>query len=502
MIACGAAIRRMTREVDPVAGRAAPTDHPPPVAFANRLVRYLHEALRDEAGQRAFALVRIFETRRFDQLSADLQACVRGMDPGTGPDTRCLTLLATAGDRPEWNEVSRSTGHRAIPLPSVEALERLPMISQLIRQLGFEVGGILRPTDDILLRAAQGVFHVVEARGSPYIPAQRAFVEPCGIRSVVGFGDALADGRVFAVIMFSKAPIPRETAQLLSHLDHSTRTALLSFADVPNRIAAQHASLNRLLANHEAIVIDQERRLRSALADLTRANAELRRSNEELVRFADIASHDLHAPLRNVETLAGWVEEEAESSLPPAGRDHLATLRRRVRDMQRLLEDLLLYARAGRRESEARPVDMNALVREIADLVGPPPGFSVVAQENLPTIVTPQAAIRRVLKNLIENALKHHDRARGRIEISCRSRGGFLEFTVLDDGPGIPAADHRRVMEILKTGGDPAPGRGGGMGLAIVRRTVESHGGAVRILPGEGRGTAIRFTWPRAPEPA
>jgi hypothetical protein len=211
---------------------------------ANRVVRYLYDELRDPdaapgqgAGGRACALVRLFKTHPYGGLDGDLQAFARrGLDGPPAQGLRCLVLLASAGDRPEWNARRASAGHQAIPLAGTEVLRRSPMLSQLITQFGFEARALLAPDPALLVDLAQksyNVFHVARAEGSPFVPCQEDFVVPCRIRSVLGFGGLLPGGDLFAVILFARALIPRATADLFKTLALSVKLALLPFAGGP-----------------------------------------------------------------------------------------------------------------------------------------------------------------------------------------------------------------------------------------------------------------------------
>jgi len=202
---------------------------------AGRIVCYFYEHLGDGTGARACALTRFFTTLAYRDLDADLQAFARRLLRGhdATPALKCLVLLASAGDRPEWNDRQASVGHRAIPLPSVEMLTQLPMISQLVTQLGLKADHLLHPDPGLLVDAEHktySVFHVAEAQGSPYVPVQDEFVVPYRIRSVLGFGGLLASGHLFAVIVFAKAPVSRETAELFKPLALSVKLAVLPFA--------------------------------------------------------------------------------------------------------------------------------------------------------------------------------------------------------------------------------------------------------------------------------
>ena len=199
---------------------------------ASRVVRYLYDGLRDPAGQQpACALVRMFVTLPFEDLQGEQQsfaARILGKTPDP-PSMKCLTLLATAGDLPDWNSRHTSRGHQALPLPSAEAVSRSPMIAQLIRQLGVEISAFLSDSS-LLIEAGQhtfNVFYVGNAQGSPVIPAQDEFVVPHGVRSVLGFGGLLPSGELFATILFSKTHIPREVADLFKTLALNVKVALL-----------------------------------------------------------------------------------------------------------------------------------------------------------------------------------------------------------------------------------------------------------------------------------
>ncbi len=200
---------------------------------ANRVVRYLYEHLVDKpSGKPSCALVRFFKTHSYEGLDATLREFANRMLGGRAPlpAMQCLTLLATAGDKPEWNSRGASVGHQAIPLPSPEMVSRAPMISNLIKQLGLEIETVVKPDPRLLTDLEQrsfNVFHVPDAAGSSYIPAQQEFVVPSQIKSVLGFGGVLSAGSLFAVVMFSKCPIGRETAELFKPLALNVKMAVL-----------------------------------------------------------------------------------------------------------------------------------------------------------------------------------------------------------------------------------------------------------------------------------
>jgi hypothetical protein len=202
-----------------------------------RIVRYFYENLRTaDLAQPACALVRVFVTQPISALDDGQQAFAQSLLGGASPSPtlKCLTLLATAGDQPDWNSRHTSHGHKALPLPSEEAVLRSPMIAQLIRQLGIDISALLGSDQRLMLDVDQhtfNVFHVPQAQGSGYIPAQQEFVIPYGVRSVVGFGGLLPNSELFATILFSRVPIERGIADLFRPLALNQKLALLPFVD-------------------------------------------------------------------------------------------------------------------------------------------------------------------------------------------------------------------------------------------------------------------------------
>jgi hypothetical protein len=196
-------------------------------AAAQRVAAHLYDVLRDDDGGRACALVRVYKTHRYGALPADLREFA---GDGLDPETRCLTLLGTAGDVPAWNDRRASQGHKAIPLVSEHAVEQLPMVLQLITQLGLDVSAVVRPDPTIARELSQrtyDVFHVLDAAASPHVPA-KDFVEAHAIKSALGFGGLLYTGDFYAVVLFSKIPISADAAQMLKILSLPVRVPLLA----------------------------------------------------------------------------------------------------------------------------------------------------------------------------------------------------------------------------------------------------------------------------------
>ncbi len=232
-----------------------------------------------------------------------------------------------------------------------------------------------------------------------------------------------------------------------------------------------------------------------------RQRQELERSNADLEEFAYVASHDLKAPLRAISHLAEWIREDIMPAPDTETAANLDLLQGRVGRMRRLLDGLLAYSRIGREHASVETVDIEELLQDIIALLAPPPGFTVAWEGGPALLRTQRVAIQVVLENLIANALKHHDHAEGRIVVSMRMLDGLAEFRVSDDGPGIHDRFHERIFVIFQTLASRDDIESSGIGLAIVKRRIEHHGGRIRIESAPpARGASFVFTWKPAEE--
>lgn len=220
--------------------RAATQEHRTMESAARALCRTLYQELRASSAAgapRGCVLVRCYKTHPYGALPADLQRFARGMlavGERPRPSMRCLTLLASAGDEPAWNSRHESRGHRAIPLPSPDLVEKAPMIAQLVRDFGLGLADVVEPTDRIVHDRRgknYGVFHVEEAADSPLIPAQAEFVRRHRVRSVVGFGGLLASGDLFAVVLFARVRIDADAADRFRGLAIDVKTTFFAFGE-------------------------------------------------------------------------------------------------------------------------------------------------------------------------------------------------------------------------------------------------------------------------------
>jgi len=216
--------------------------------------------------------------------------------------------------------------------------------------------------------------------------------------------------------------------------------------------------------------------------------------NQELDDFACIASHDLQAPLRGISNLTEWLTEDLKGQLPAENQQHLDLIKSQVLKMSGLIKGLLDFARVGREHIDIDMVDLGQLLAEVIEEIAPPPNFQVTFPPDLPTLRTQSLLLKQVFANLIDNAIKYHDRPDGKVEILATKREHLWEFTVVDDGPGIAPENHKKIFDIFQTLSGQT-GKGTGVGLAIVQKIVESQGRSIWVESSLGQGSAFSFTW-------
>jgi PAS domain S-box-containing protein len=228
---------------------------------------------------------------------------------------------------------------------------------------------------------------------------------------------------------------------------------------------------------------------------LAQTNEALGSKNQELEQFAYVASHDLKAPLRAIANLSEWIEEDLQGKLPAENQHQMTLLRRRVYRLEGLINGLLEYYRAGRTKVTTEAVDLNLLLAEIIDSLDPPATLRIEIVPGMPTLQTKKLPLFQVFSNLISNAIKYHHRSDGHIWISAQDREKFYEFAVADDGLGIAPEHQDKVFTIFQTLQSRDQTESTGIGLAIVKKIIETEGGEISLESQLGEGATFRFTW-------
>jgi PAS domain S-box-containing protein len=329
------------------------------------------------------------------------------------------------------------------------------------RMLGYD-------RNELLGRNMHDAIHHHHPDGTPYpdeeCPIYQAFRQGESVR--------IAD-EVFVRKDGTHVPVEYASSPVIE--SGETVGAVVTFSDITHRRAAE-----------------QEReRLITALA----------RSNTELDQFAYVASHDLKAPLRGIANLSQWIEEDL-GEVAPEVHEKMTLMRGRVHRLEALIDGILQYSRAGRTRSSAERVDVGAMLHEVVELLAPPAEVTITIDPNMPTVVTERTPLQQVFMNLIGNAIKYNQRPGATIQVSARDAGRFYAFSITDNGPGIAPEYHERIFGIFQTLESRDKVEGTGIGLSVVKKTVELRGGRVTVRSASDEGATFTFEWPKTAEEA
>lgn len=222
---------------------------------------------------------------------------------------------------------------------------------------------------------------------------------------------------------------------------------------------------------------------------------DLQQAYTDLEEFTEIASHDLKSPLRGISDLLEWVTEDLGLHVEEVVKNNLHRIQVRVKLIETLIEDLLQYSRAGKVDAEKSLLKPIEMVHEILELVYVPASFTITVDGKVLPFVTSTTPLKTIIRNLITNAIKHHDKNMGTIGINISSKNNFCVFVIKDDGPGIPEIAHQRVFKLFQTlekSDNPS-----GLGLAMSKRMIEAHGGEIKLdSDANNRGATFTVFWP------
>lgn len=223
---------------------------------------------------------------------------------------------------------------------------------------------------------------------------------------------------------------------------------------------------------------------------------ELEFKNKELDQFAYIVSHDLKAPLRGINNLSLFIEEDLGEKIDGEVKESFDLMRGRVKRMELLINGILEYSRAGRMKQETVAFDLNIFLAEIIDSLGVPSNFKINIQGNFPVIVAEKISFEQIFSNYISNAIKYNKNKDPIIEITYKKNKDKYEFCVADNGDGIEPQFHDKVFVIFQTLQSRDSFESTGVGLAIVKKIVEDKGGKVWLKSEKGHGAKFFFSWP------
>jgi len=261
-------------------------------------------------------------------------------------------------------------------------------------------------------------------------------------------------------------------------------------------------SFNKMVAHLKESHQENERYSK----ELEKKAQELSESNDELNTFVYTVSHDLKSPLVSLQGFSSMLKSEYGDGLDENGRMYIERIQKNSERMGTLIEDLLKLSRVGRTENNLEPVDISDVISEVTSEISvqlAEKGTKMVVMDDMPTLWCDRVMINQIFANLISNANKFmgDDNKKPTIEIGYESnQDGVYQFYVKDNGIGIDAAYHDRIFRIFQRL-DDVETEGTGVGLAIVKKMVESSGGTIWVDSAVGEGTTIYFTMPQTEDP-
>ncbi|WP_298343050.1 ATP-binding protein [uncultured Algibacter sp.] len=218
----------------------------------------------------------------------------------------------------------------------------------------------------------------------------------------------------------------------------------------------------------------------------------LEKSNNELQEYAHIVSHDLKSPLRSIDALVNWIKEDNLEKLDDTSIQNFNLIETTLEKMEQLISDVLMYSSVGSESLEKQTVDLDALIKELKNILFVPDHVSINVLQPLPKIEGEKVKLQQLFQNLISNAIKFIDKDVGLVEIDVKDIGTHYEFSIKDNGIGIEEKFHEKIFKIFHALNKSKDSTG--IGLSIVKKIVDLHEGHIWLESKPNMGTTFFFT--------
>jgi signal transduction histidine kinase len=247
--------------------------------------------------------------------------------------------------------------------------------------------------------------------------------------------------------------------------------------------------------------MDEIGRLSASLNNMAKVLAEhialLKRKNEELNQFAHIVSHDIKTPLRGIDNVVSWIEEDHDVDIPKKVKEYVRLIKGRVARAESLLNGILSYSRIGREVQKKETVNVDELIDEIKGYLPQKKQLSLIVQHPLPKIYTERLPLFQVFSNLLNNAYHYHNKENGVVKVYYKELAEHYKFFVEDNGPGIAKNYHEKIFVIFQTLQEEESAQSTGVGLAIVKKILTDRKLEIQVASEPGVGSTFSFTWPK-----
>jgi len=254
-----------------------------------------------------------------------------------------------------------------------------------------------------------------------------------------------------------------------------------------------------LLGTYTNITVkkNMEENLNSAYREIKKQSEKLSEQNEELSQYAYVVSHDLKSPLRAIHNYADFIYEDLNDTLTGDQKVYLEGMKKAVVQSEQLVNDLLELSQIGKKPSNIVSVHLGQLLKNITETIHIPENSTIIIDEKLPVIDTEPLMLRQILQNLITNGLKFNKSENKKVEIGCleKSSDKYLIF-VRDNGIGIEPKYHQQIFKVFQRLHTQKEYEGTGIGLAIVKKSIERIGGSLRIESAIDKGTTFFILLP------